>query len=245
VIELSCDLGEAHDAEGVAVEAAIWPLIDAANVACGGHAGDEESMRRAAHMASSRKLIFGAHPSYPDRANFGRLSMDIADDDLVESLVLQIRALRDLAAMEGVRLQRVKAHGALYNDAHADARRARAIVDAVQRVDASIAVVAADASQTAAYARQRGMTVIREAFADRRYMPDGSLVSRKEADALLSVDEAAAQARLLASDGALIARDGKRIDIEFETICIHADMQHAVERLRAIRAALGRQSAVD
>ena len=230
MIEISCDLGEADTPEGIAVERAIWPMIDAANVACGGHAGDEDSMREAIGLASSHGVILGAHPSYPDRANFGRVSMDIEHHALVESLVEQLSRLP---------AKRVKAHGALYNDAHADRGRAAAIVDAVQRAG-SAAVVASDSSQTAHVARSRGVPVIREAFADRRYNADGSLVSRREPDALLSIAEAADQARLLTAEGVVIARGGRRIPIAFETICIHADMEGAVERLRAIRAALGR-----
>jgi 5-oxoprolinase (ATP-hydrolysing) subunit A len=240
LVELSCDLGEAHSPDAIAIEEAIWPLIDAANVACGGHAGDERSMRDAARKCAAQGIILGAHPSYPDRPNFGRVSIDMNYEALVESLVQQIGALREIASAEGARLQRVKAHGALYNDAHANAGRARAIVDAVQRVDRTMAVVAADLSQTAAVARQRGVAVVRESFADRRYMPDGSLVSRKDLDALLSVRDAAEQARMLAEASAVVARDGRRVTVVFETLCIHADMERAVERLRAIRAALGR-----
>ncbi len=230
MIELSCDLGEADTGEGIAVERAIWPLIDAGNVACGGHAGDEGSMGEAIRLAGVHGVIVGAHPSYPDRENFGRVSMDIGHDALVESLVQQISRLP---------ARRVKAHGALYNDAHAGAARAAAIVEAVQRAG-SPAVVAADTSQTAAVARASGVAVIREAFADRRYNEDGSLVSRREPGALLSIAEAAEQAKLLAAEGVVIARGGRRVSIAFETLCIHADMEGAVERLRAIRAALGR-----
>ncbi|HVS32668.1 MAG TPA: LamB/YcsF family protein [Thermoanaerobaculia bacterium] len=230
MIELSCDLGEADTREGIAVERAIWPLIDAGNVACGGHAGDEGSMGEAIRLAGAHGVIVGAHPSYPDRENFGRVSMDIGHDALVESLVQQISRLP---------ARRVKAHGALYNDAHAGAARAAAIVEAVQRAG-SPAVVAGDTSQTAAVARARGVAVIREAFADRRYNEDGSLVSRREPGALLSIAEAAEQAKLLAAEGVVIARGGRRVPIAFETLCIHADMEGAVERLRAIRAALGR-----
>ena len=240
MIELSCDLGEGETAEAIAVERQIWLSIDAANVACGGHAGDEQSMREAAKIAHTRGVTLGAHPSYPDRENFGRTSMVIGSTDLIDSLVAQIFSLRSIAAEHGVALNRVKAHGALYNDAHADRNRADAIVEAVRRVDAGIAVVASDTSQTAAAAREAGVSVIREAFADRRYERDGSLVSRRDTGALLSVSEAAEQAKLLAAEGVVIARDGHRIRIAFETICIHADMAEAVERLRAIRSTLGR-----
>jgi UPF0271 protein len=224
VIDLSADLGEGADGEDQ-----IWPLIDSANVACGGHVGDEQSMRDAVARARTHGVRLGAHPSFPDRENFGRVSLSIAHDALRASLIAQLDALRAFAP-----LHHVKPHGALYNDAHRDRALAEVIVGAI----GTMAIVCSDSSQMAAVARERGVRVIREAFADRRYEPDGSLMSRKLAGSLLTVDEAAQQARLLASEGNVIARDGSRIAIPFDTICIHADMQHAVERLRAIRAAI-------
>ncbi|HWW60486.1 MAG TPA: LamB/YcsF family protein, partial [Thermoanaerobaculia bacterium] len=132
----------------------------------------------------------------------------------------------------------VKPHGALYNDAHRNRALANVIIEAIRFVAPGIAIVAPDHSQMAAAAREANTPVIREAFADRRYEPDGALVSRKEAGSLLTVEEAAAQAALLASEGVVIARDGSHVPIAFDTICIHADMEHAVERLRAIRVAI-------
>jgi len=224
VIDLSADLGEGADGEEQ-----IWPLIDSANVACGGHVGDAQSMRDAVVRAREHGVRLGAHPSYPDRENFGRVSLSIAHDALRASLVAQLDALRAFAP-----LHHVKPHGALYNDAHGDRALAEVIVDAI----GSMAIVCSDSSQMATVARKRGVRVIREAFADRRYEPDGSLMSRKLAGSLLTVDEAAQQAAMLASEGSVTARDGSRIAIPFDTICIHADMQHAVDRLRAIRAAI-------
>jgi UPF0271 protein len=240
VIELSCDLGEREKPDEIAVEEQIWPLVDAANVACGGHAGSDASMEKASALARERGIVLGAHPSYPDRPNFGRASMNISDADLVAALVEQISRLQKIASRHGVALQRVKAHGALYNDAHVDRARAAAIVEAIKRVDPAMAVVASDTSQTAAVARSEGIEVVREAFADRRYMPDGSLVSRRDSDALLSVEEAAAQALRLSREKSVIARNGTAVPLQFETICIHADMAGSVERLKAIRSALGR-----
>lgn len=238
MIELSCDLGEAEEPVGIEAERQIWPLIHAANVACGGHAGDEKMMRAAALLARQHEIVLGAHPSYPDRANFGRRPMAIPPAALRDSLVAQIAALRDIAAREGVPLQRVKAHGALYNEGHADDRVAEVIVAAMLKVDPSLAIVASETSRMAQAARANGMEVVREAFADRRYEPNGALVSRSQPDALLSVDDAAAQAALLASERAVIARNGEKIDIEFDTICIHADMEHSIQRLKAIRRSL-------
>jgi UPF0271 protein len=221
VIDISADLGE-----GAPGEDEIWPLVTSANVACGGHVGDDASMADAARRAREHGVRLGAHPSYPDRDNFGRVSMTIAPDELRASLVAQIESLRKHAP-----LHHIKPHGALYNDAHRDRALAEVIIDAI----GEMAIVCSDMSQMAAAARARGLRVIREAFADRRYEADGSLMSRKLPGSLLTVEEAAAQAALLASEHVVIARDGTRIPIDFDTICIHADMENAVERLRAIR----------
>jgi len=230
VIDLSADLGEGSPGEDQ-----IWPLIDSANVACGGHTGDEESMRDAVRRAREHGVKLGAHPSYPDREHFGRRSLEIAPAALCDSLIVQISTLHVIG-----NVQHVKPHGALYNDAHKDRALAEIIVTAIRTVDPNIALVAPDHSQMAAAARDAGMRVIREAFADRRYEPDGSLVSRKIPGSTLTIEEAAAQAALVAQEGVVIARDGSRIPLQFDTLCIHADMERAVERLRAIRASLER-----
>lgn len=239
MIELSCDLGEASDDEGRAVERVMWELVDAVNVACGGHAGDEESMLEAVLSARRTGIILGAHPSYPDRENFGRKSMAIDLAELRRSLIAQIGALRDAAGPQGVALERVKAHGALYNEAYRDRELAEVLIDAMLTVDPTLAVVAPTDSEMATAARANEMDVISEAFADRRYMPDGTLVSRRDPDALLSVEEAAEQAWLLATESAVIARGGTRLSIAFDTICLHADMEGSLERIRAIRRRLG------
>ncbi len=228
MIDLSADLGEGSPGEDE-----IWPLITSANVACGGHTGDADSMREATRRANEHAVRLGAHPSYPDREHFGRRSMDIAPDALRDSLIEQISALRALGVV-----RHVKPHGALYNDAHKDRVLADVIIEAMRSVDPSLAIVAPDASQMAAAARAAGTPVIREAFADRRYEPDGSLVARKIPGSTLTIDAAVAQAGLLAHEAAVIARDGTRISIAFDTICVHADMEGAVARLRAIRQRL-------
>ena len=234
MIDLSADMGE-----GSPGEEEIWPLISSANVACGGHIGDAKSMAHASRRARELSVRLGAHPSYPDRPNFGRKSMSMSPAALRASLSEQIAALREVANREGVVLRHVKPHGALYNDAHHDRNLAGVIVDAVRQVDRALAIVVPDASQMASAARSAGTPVVREAFADRRYNADGSLVSRKEAGSLLTVDEAADQAEMLVRERAVVARDGSRVRVAFDTICIHADMENAVERLRAIRKRLG------
>lgn len=227
MIELSADLGEGSPGEDE-----IWPLIHRANVACGGHVGNDASMRAAAELARKHDVILGAHPSYPDRENFGRSSMSLPPDVLRASLVAQISVLRAFAPVH-----HVKPHGALYNDAHTDRALANVIVSAL---DASTALVAPDHSQMAASARAAGIPVIREAFADRRYEPDGSLTPRSIAGSTLTIEEAAAQAVLLAREGVVIARDGARIRLDFDTLCVHADMNGAVERLKQVHAVLNR-----
>jgi len=225
VTDLSADLGEGSPGEDE-----IWALIDSANVACGGHTGDEASMRDAVQRANEHRVRLGAHPSYPDREHFGRRSLDLEPVVLRDSLIEQISALRALGDV-----RHVKPHGALYNDAHHDRALANVIVDAMRAVDPSLALVAPDHSEMAAAARDLGLDVIREAFADRRYEPDGSLVSRREPGSTLSVDEAVEQAALLVNEGLITARDGSQFALAFDTLCIHADMERAVERLRAIR----------
>jgi UPF0271 protein len=234
VIDLSADLGEGSPGEDH-----IWPLIHSANVACGGHTGDVMSMREAARRAREYGVKLGAHPSYPDRDNFGRESLDLARSDLLVSLVEQIRSLIVIAHAEGVAVVHVKLHGALYNDAHRRAELAETIVEAMRAADASLALVCADASKMAIAARSAGTPVIREAFADRRYAADGSLVPRKEPGSLLSITEAADQAARLAATGTVIARGGTALALPFDTICIHADMDEAVRRLQTIRSRLG------
>jgi len=234
MIDISADLGEGSPGEDD-----LWPLISAANVACGGHTGDGASMDHAALMARRYGVRLGAHPSYPDMLDFGRKSLVMEPRALRATLVDQIVSLQEIAERHGVDVVHVKPHGALYNDAHRDRALADTIVEALQEIDAGIALVCPDASQMAAAARAAGTPVIREAFADRRYDADGSLVSRKEPHALLDVDEAVEQAALLAADGNVVAAGGSRVRIPFDTICIHADMENAVARLRAIRQRLG------
>lgn len=225
MIDLSADMGEGSPGEDE-----IWPLITSANIACGGHYGDEQSMARAVARAREHGVRIGAHPSYPDRENFGRKTVSMMPTTLRASLIAQINALRAHGAVTFV-----KPHGALYNDAHGDSILAALIVEAIREADDNLAIVCPANSQMAAAARAAGMRVIREAFADRRYNPDGSLVARKEAGSLLTVEEAAEQAALLASTGEVITRGGSRIAVPFDTICIHADMENAVERARAIK----------
>lgn len=234
-IEISCDLGEAQTEAERAVEARLWTLVDAANVACGGHVGDWGTMREAVRAAARYRVILGAHPSFPDREGFGRRPMEIAPDALARSLREQIGQLRGIAEEEGVELRRVKPHGALYNLAHTDEKLAIIVAEAVEQGGA-LALVASPGSALLAAGERLGLEVIPEAFGDRRYRRDGSLVPRSEKGALLlDLDEAASQVEMLATQGRVVTEEGAAIPIRFATLCVHSDMPDAVARVKAIR----------
>jgi 5-oxoprolinase (ATP-hydrolysing) subunit A len=227
-IDLNCDMGELEDAGH---EAALMEYITSANIACGGHAGDESTMERTARLALDRGVRIGAHPSYPDRANFGRLEIAMPPHEIEAAVQQQIERLERVVAPFGARLVHVKPHGALYNVAARDEQVARAVGTAVARWNAHAVVFGLAGSLALEVWRDLGLEVAAEGFADRRYEADGSLRSRKFADALITDPrEAAAQALRLANEG------------RAQTICVHGDTPHAVEILKACRAALRRES---
>lgn len=239
LIDLSCDLGEARNDEESAVERAIWPLVSAANVACGGHVGDEQSMREAVGRCVEHGVTLGAHPSYPDREGFGRRHIEITGEELTASLVSQLMLLQGFAKERGRSIERVKPHGALYNEAQRNPQLAGAVVDAVKQAVARAAIVCAAGSAVERVAMGQGLAIVREAFVDRRYMPDGSLQPRSEMGSLLiDPDEAAAQALRLAESGEVVAVDGSVISISFETLCAHSDMVGSVERIGIVVSVL-------
>ncbi len=229
MIDLNCDMGELEDA---AHEAALMQHITSANIACGGHAGDEATMERTARLALERGVRIGAHPGYPDRANFGRLEIAMSPAEIAETVYRQIRRLEEVVARLGGTVAYVKPHGALYNVAVKDAGVARAIGEGVTRWRPGAPVFGLAASPMLAVWREMGLEPVGEAFADRRYEPDGTLRNRKFADALITDPEAAA------AQAVRLAREGKA-----QTICVHGDTPGAVGILRACRAALERESA--
>jgi len=223
-IDLNCDLGELEDA---AHEAALMEYITSANIACGGHAGDESTMERTARMALARGVRIGAHPSYPDRANFGRVEMALREREIEDTVRQQIERLEAVVRKLGGRIEHVKPHGALYNVAARDEAVARSIGRAVLAWNREATLFGLLGSRCLEVWRAMGLRVAAEAFADRRYESDGSLRARKFNDALITdPQEAAAQA-------ARFAREGKA-----QTICVHGDTPGAVEILKACRAAL-------
>ncbi|MBV9746145.1 MAG: 5-oxoprolinase subunit PxpA [Acidobacteriia bacterium] len=226
-MDLNCDKGELPDP---AHEAALMEYITSANIACGGHAGDESTMERTAKLAMERGVRIGAHPSYPDRANFGRVAMAMSPAEIEAAVRSQIERLERVVARLGGRIVHIKPHGALYNVAARDQGVARAIGAAVAGWNAQAVVFGLAGSPCLSVWRGMGLSVAAEAFADRRYEADGSLRSRQFADALITEPhEAAAQA-------AHFARQ-----VQAQTICVHGDTPHAVEILIACRDALRRQ----
>jgi UPF0271 protein len=234
-IDLNADVGEGLDA----VDEAILPLITSANIACGGHAGDEQSMRRVVQLAVLHDVAIGAHPAYPDGQGFGRRELEISLDELRLSLAAQIESLAEVAAASDTVLGHVKPHGSLYNRAAADRAMADLVADVVRAVDPGLTLVGLAGSELVAAGRAAGLAVAAEAFADRAYEPDGSLRSRSLPGAVFESAEAvAAQAVSIAADGRVALDDGGLLEVRADTLCLHSDSPGAVENARAVRAAL-------
>ncbi|GGP27031.1 5-oxoprolinase subunit PxpA [Silvimonas amylolytica] len=229
-IDLNADLGE-----GYPFDAELMQLISSANIACGGHAGDEASMRSTVRLARVYGVRVGAHPSYPDRAHFGRRTLDIPSAELQASLSEQIGALQALCVEEGVALQYVKPHGMLYNDAARNPALADVIINATRAISPDLAIMALAGSRMVARCHERGIAVIEEAFVDRAYRDDGSLVPRSEPGAVLDNDHAAvAQALRLATAGEVVTRSGKVLKLPATSLCLHGDTPHAVDFARGL-----------
>jgi len=234
-IDLNCDMGEVPEAVADGTQEALMACLTSVNIACGGHAGDENTMRITVEQALRRKLAVGAHPGYADRANFGRLELDLSPDAIAETVFEQVSKLAEIAEEYGARISHVKAHGALYHQAARDAVIAAAIANGLARWRRDVILVGLAGSPMLGVFRGAGFAVAAEAFADRRYDLQGSLRSRKFADALiLDTAEAAAQALRIAANGIVIAGDGTEIRVEAQTICIHGDTPGAVKIAAAV-----------
>lgn len=234
-IDLNADLGEGLD------DAALLPFLSSANVACGLHAGGPATMDRTVLLALGRGVRVGAHPGYPDREHFGRMDLQLAPDELRSIVLYQLGALDALVRARGATLAHVKAHGALYNRAARDRALARAFAEAVREFRADIILVGLAGSVQIEEARAAGLPTAGEAFADRRYLPDGSLMPRSQPGSLLlDPTEAAEQAVRVVEDGSVIASDGSRLAVAAQTLCLHGDTPGADRIARAVRDALER-----
>lgn len=243
-IDLNCDMGELPEAIADGTQEALMPSFTSINVACGGHAGDEQTMRTTIEQARRWNLAIGAHPGYPDRANFGRLELDLSPEEISESVYNQVQALAAIAARSGVTLTHVKPHGALYNQAVHSQGLADAIAKGVARWRRDIVLVGLAGSPMLNIFREAGFPVAAEAFADRRYEPDGTLRSRKHPDALIrDATEAGRQAISIVQQGAVIAHDQSKLAISAQTICIHGDTPGAAQ-IAAVVAKVLREAGV-
>jgi 5-oxoprolinase (ATP-hydrolysing) subunit A len=223
-IDLNCDMGEVPEAIADGTQEALMRSITSVNIACGGHAGDEQTMKTTIDQALWWKLAMGAHPGYPDRENFGRLELQMAPNDIANSVFEQVQALAKVAARCGVRLVHVKPHGALYNQAVRNRELAAAIAEGVARWNRNVLLVGLAGSPMLDIFREVGFVVAAEAFADRRYEPDGTLRSRRFEGALIrNPEEAAWQALGIAERGVVIASDGSEVQVDAQTLCIHGD----------------------
>ena len=238
-IDLNLDAGESAESLANGTEEALYRLVSSVNIACGGHAGDEQSMCEAIRLARKYDLSVGAHPSYPDRQGFGRKRIEIGHDALVSSLAGQIEALKKIAESEGVRLTHVKPHGALYNVAAGDESAALAIVEAVKKVDATLIVVGLAGSSFLQISRATGLRAEGEAFVDRGYENDGTLRARSNPDALIEDPRKAAERAVALANGERIESvHGKMIAIPARTLCIHGDTPNCLPTAQAVRTAL-------
>ena len=233
-IDFNCDLGE-----GCGDDAAILPLITSASIACGGHAGDEATMRSTLRLCRAHGVAAGAHPSFDDRDHFGRRELSLPPAGIAATVTAQLRRIAAIAADEGVPLAHVKPHGALYNLAARDADVARAIAGAVAAFDPSLVLFGLSGSALTDAGERAGLRVAHEVFAERGYGPDGRLLPRGTPGAVIeSLDGAVAQARRLATRGEVATTDGHALHLRADTLCLHGDRADAAAFARALRAAL-------
>ena len=233
-IDLNADLGE-----GGANDAALLQLITSANIACGGHSGDQLSMQTTVKLALASGVNIGAHPSFPDRENFGRQPMVISDQELLTSLYQQINSLKAVCDSLNAKMFHVKPHGALYNQAAFSEHLGLLLIKAIKRIDPSLKLMILAASPLVQLARQQGLDVIEEAFADRRYLANASLAPRQMQGAVIEDDaQAMSQVELLLANKPLATLDGALLRLRADSICIHGDSEHALSFAKQISARL-------
>jgi 5-oxoprolinase (ATP-hydrolysing) subunit A len=238
-IDLNADLGEGFGVWSLGDDVALLDVITSANVACGFHAGDPSTMRRACQAAADRRVKIGAQVGYPDLAGFGRRFIDIDPDELRDAVLYQLGALDGFAQVAGTGVAYVKPHGALYHACVTHPEQAEAVATAAHEYDPSLAVLGAPGSPLLAVADALGMEHVPEAFADRSYRADGTLVPRTEPGAVITDPAvAAAHAVAIATERRVTAVDGSPVEIHARSICIHGDTPGAVAVARAVRAGL-------
>jgi 5-oxoprolinase (ATP-hydrolysing) subunit A len=238
-IDLNADLGEGYGPWRMGDDAAMLDIVTSANIACGGHASDPETMFATLTLAKAKGIVVGAHPSYPDKEGFGRRRLPYAPAEVSRFVAAQTGALLAIATLVGVRVAYVKPHGALANVAAEDGAIAEAIAETVKAIDPQLAILAISGTELEKVAKARGMQVFSEIYADRGYTKDGLLVPRSQPGALID-DAEVATARLLSwlETGKMQTAEGGTVALEGHSICIHGDSAHAVAMATHLKAAL-------
>ncbi|MBM3933144.1 MAG: LamB/YcsF family protein [SAR202 cluster bacterium] len=236
-IDINCDMGESFGMYKMGLDEEVIKHISSANIACGFHAGDPMWMRTTVKLAEEIGVSIGAHTSFPDLVGFGRRDMTASPEEVKNDIVYQIGALQ--AFTKAKKLQHVKPHGAMYNQAVNDEPLARAICEAIQEVDPDLVLVALAGSKWVKVAKSMGLRVAREIFADRALNPDGTLVSRtKPGSVLHDIDEVAERSLRMVTEGKAVAITGDVIEVEADSICIHGDTPGAVEMAAKVKKEL-------
>ncbi|MFA9444986.1 LamB/YcsF family protein [Egicoccus sp. AB-alg6-2] len=238
-VDLNSDLGESFGPWVLGDDAAVLAEVTSANVACGFHAGDPTTLRRTCAQAAAGGVAIGAQVSYPDLVGFGRRFMDVPAPELTDAVLYQVGALEAFARVAGTRVAYVKPHGALYNAVVHHETQAAAVVDAVHAYDPDLPVLGLPGSALLRHAHERGLRGVPEAFADRAYTPQGTLVPRDTPGAVLDdVREVARRAVTMVTEREVVAIDGTGVPVEAESVCVHGDTPNAVAMAAAIRSAL-------
>ncbi len=233
-VDLNCDLGE-----GMQTDDQIIPLITSANIACGFHAGDIDTMKRTIELCLQHNVTIGAHPSWPDKENFGRREMQLPLTELYTIIIEQLNIISTVAKEQGVKLHHVKPHGALYNQSAKDSLIASTIAKAVKDFDPSLILFGLSGSHSITEAKKQGLKTASEVFADRSYQDDGSLTSRSQPNALIEDESKAVdQALQMITQQTVTTITGKTIPIIADTICLHGDGLNAVDVCKFLRLSL-------
>ncbi|MFV0277805.1 MAG: 5-oxoprolinase subunit PxpA [Parahaliea sp.] len=239
-MQLNCDLGESYGSWTMGMDEQVMPHIHLANVACGFHGGDPLTLRKTLQLAARHQVRVGAHPAYPDLVGFGRRSMNLSRDELIATLLYQMAALDGMAASEGVQMDYIKPHGALYNDmmANSDIRAGvMAAVAAYHRPLKLMLLATPESDRHREEAASAGLSgLLLEAFADRCYDDDGSLLSRRRPGAVHDRESTLGQVRQLLTDGSVTSTSGHRLSLTADTLCVHGDNLEGVRAIEAIRA---------
>lgn len=242
-IDLNGDVGESFGRYTLGGDEALMPALTSANIACGFHAGDPGVMRATVDLARSHGVAIGAHPGFPDLVGFGRRALAASPREVEDLVLYQVGALAAIARAQGTRLRHVKPHGALYNQAASDLSLAEAVARAVAAFDPSLVLVGLSGSKLLEAGRHAGLGVAAEAFADRAYQSDGTLVPRDRPGAVLTdADTVAERALAMVRDRAVTAEDGARVELAIDTLCLHGDTPAAASlagRVREVLAAAG------